>query len=1017
MRAREFIISEAMTRSQYRVLRNKSDFKFIKDRYNEIFDGKWRVSIPFDHYPDKSDYERFKSMSPEEQEAHVRRKSVNARSVYDALANIGYDMTSYINGLAVENEYGYIVRARKLYNNTLLKTKNKSLDDIENEVRNEFGLGYGFEDTEKLNDYSGLYSFLRTSNIKKDTRPKKIGGLLANNKEILKLFVNDPARKIVEPTKKIEFSIVISRHPVDIGAMSTNQKWSSCMRLPAAKDPNDSGGVNCRYVPVEISIGSIIAYLTHRGYENFKDKDPEARILIKPYINNNNPDDVALGIEGRAYSSAAYPEGTEVIGQFKEEVQKWIDNANILTNKKGIYNRHDRSYADRGDGRITVNLSDLEKKVIEKPSEVLRYLNTDIYGNLIMDDITVQDAFLRLNPSYLDLVSKLDFQTVLKNIKINPKLLRYIHFYQFNDDEYSKLLEVVILNDSENFLNNIDPNDLNYMFRLENVQYLMKLLLKNNISSLKNLITKNDFRDQFFDKISKIEREKYIEQLIEKDPLSFSIFYDVIDNLDLFFDKVIKNIVKIKDEISSEPYRLRNFYSVLFDFDKEKFLKTMYYFMDNGINPVNNNYEIRNLDEENLINLIVAALKKFPNEQSFTMKIRDILEDTAIKYGSKISDYLILLIKKVSDDIKLVQDVIQSSNGISITEENFKELFNIFNDAIKRKTITFSDLYAFINLGELDDRFVGFLVKQNKKYFLELNEKSASDLVSPLNNFSDTKFLLEQILSGLDNNKKIEYVKNLLGIIEQNLLKYINNSPYLRIEDYLYELTLKEVLESPVPLDAYYNYWGSKPIYDTKNTFRSDKTENNEYNRLAGLVADKIINQLKFSKDPMEKIKKVTNNADFSNKFYQKFNNLLKHSEDHQYVDSIFAALFFNLHMNTDYKEKVSKLNDIKEQIKTERGSDIKFGGASLQDTRHDETMYKQLRKMITPLSTFMNLRDTMIRNPRIKGIDEPIRLIEKLHNLFWKVRRSLDSSYDKGDGDLENYYNEVYKWKKSKQS
>jgi hypothetical protein len=57
------------------------------------------------------------------------------------------------------------------------------------------------------------------------------------------------------------------------------------------------------------------------------------------------------------------------------------------------------------------------------------------------------------------------------------------------------------------------------------------------------------------------------------------------------------------------------------------------------------------------------------------------------------------------------------------------------------------------------------------------------------------------------------------------------------------------------------------------------------------------------------------------------------------------------------------------------------------------------------------------MENPNIKGIDEPIRLIEKLHNLFWKVRRSLDSFYDKDDGDLENYYNEVYKEKKSKQS
>jgi hypothetical protein len=257
-----------------------------------------------------------------------------------------------------------------------------------------------------------------------DTRPKKIGSLLQgeNYKEVLKLFVNDPVRKIVEPSKKIEFSIVISRHPVDIGAMSTNQKWSSCMRLPNADKPKinafwpsnptigtrhyagnetwewngtewlEKGGVNCHYVPVEISIGSIIAYLTHRGYENFKDKDPEARILIKPYVNNNNASDIALGIEGRAYSSAAYPEGTEVIKQFDEEVQKWIDNANTLTNKKGIYNRHDRSYADRGDGRLTVNLSDLEKKVIEDPWDILNNLKRDTSGDLIMDDIEIGRA-------------------------------------------------------------------------------------------------------------------------------------------------------------------------------------------------------------------------------------------------------------------------------------------------------------------------------------------------------------------------------------------------------------------------------------------------------------------------------------------------------------------------------------------------------------------------------------------------------------------------------------------------
>jgi hypothetical protein len=264
---------------------------------------------------------------------------------------------------------------------------------------------------------------------------------------------------------------------------------------------------------------------------------------------------------------------------------------------------------------------------------------------------------------------------------------------------------------------------------------------------------------------------------------------------------------------------------------------------------------------------------------------------------------------------------------------------------------------------------------------------------------------------------KIQYVKNLLGIIEQNLLNYINNSTYLRIEDYLYELTLKEVLESPVPLDTYYNYWGSKPIYNTKNTFRTDKTENNEYNRLAGLVADRIIKQLKFSKDSIEIVQKYINalNSDDSTsediRFFWKLRNLLKHSEDYHYFNSIKSAVFFNWQLNDDYKEMVSNLNNIIEQIK-------KFGDASITwNTANNETIYKQLKEMIPQLATFMVNREIMMENPDIEGIVEPIKLIGKLNNLFWEVRDNLDSYYDKGDGDLEKYYNEVHKEKKSRQS
>jgi hypothetical protein len=81
--------------------------------------------------------------------------------------------------------------------------------------------------------------------------------------------------------------MVISKHPYDIGGMSTNRSWTSCMNL--------RGGENSNYVPIDVRQGTIISYLIQRNDKNIQ--DPVSRILIKPYMEQDGRNDILYGIE------------------------------------------------------------------------------------------------------------------------------------------------------------------------------------------------------------------------------------------------------------------------------------------------------------------------------------------------------------------------------------------------------------------------------------------------------------------------------------------------------------------------------------------------------------------------------------------------------------------------------------------------------------------------------------------------------------------------------------------------
>lgn len=206
---------------------------------------------------------------------------------------------------------------------------------------------YGFEDKDVVEIYKvcmdegfTILSFDDGIAYKNgDTKRQfKVGKILAkaNRQDLLNAY-SKSVTSIKEKKNSKQTSgnedlfVVISRHAYDIGGMSTDRDWDSCMNL--------IDGANKHYVPIEIKVGSIIAYLIKSSDMNIN--KPLSRILIKPYKNQSNENDILM-----------YPSTTKglQIKEFNDFVMNWLDVKQET--KKGIYKMHCDVYQE---GKSTVN--------------------------------------------------------------------------------------------------------------------------------------------------------------------------------------------------------------------------------------------------------------------------------------------------------------------------------------------------------------------------------------------------------------------------------------------------------------------------------------------------------------------------------------------------------------------------------------------------------------------------------------------------------------------------------------
>jgi hypothetical protein len=243
-------------------------------------------------------------------------------------------------------------------------------------------------------------------------RQIKIGKLLSP--AAAQVFANDPAR---QATKKSDQLVVISRHPYDIAGMSTDRGWRSCMNLREK-------GNNKRFVPLDIEAGTVIAYLIDADDKNIN--RPQARMLIKPFVNILGDHQVALGIEDQIYGTAP-PE-------FSKTVAAWVKKINDSRQLDGIFELDPRLYHDvRDQDQESDDGEDTPPPRPRFATGVSSQQYTQLMKNPIAyirahpdaDDVT-RRVLISYNPNTIEYMSNPSPELQMLAVKGNYKLIKYV---------------------------------------------------------------------------------------------------------------------------------------------------------------------------------------------------------------------------------------------------------------------------------------------------------------------------------------------------------------------------------------------------------------------------------------------------------------------------------------------------------------------------------------------------------------------------------------------------------------
>ena len=207
------------------------------------------------------------------------------------------------------------------------------------------------------------------------------------NKVLMKLGKSNLVNKVNgdearESATKTDFILVFSRHSYDIAGMSTDRGWTSCMNLYR--------GSNSEFVHYDVKHGSFICYITSPDDTNLS--NPSARILIKPYVDVSNKNNVI-------YSTGRYSDVDAVTAlygtapdNFATEVEKIISKVQGVS--VGVFELDRELYCDAKNRIVSKEIIELltgERKAttLEEVQNVLFAIGLRLNQVNIREDLTV----------------------------------------------------------------------------------------------------------------------------------------------------------------------------------------------------------------------------------------------------------------------------------------------------------------------------------------------------------------------------------------------------------------------------------------------------------------------------------------------------------------------------------------------------------------------------------------------------------------------------------------------------
>ena len=214
-------------------------------------------------------------------------------------------------------------------------------------------------------------------------------------KNFVDLFADGKSREGKAMEKKLGLIVIFARHPYDIAGMSYGRTWRSCMHL--------TDGQLRDFVKKDIENGTIAVYLTKATDEGLS--NPLARVLVKPYVNVGNENDVILYPEAKTYGKIDNPKKfIDYLDSVLEKVQNISADYKLLSclnpdstrevvrPKNNVTRENILSKLENGDKLNNVELNLLTKE--EAENYVAKQISMYFKWNARLDDADLDDLAL-----------------------------------------------------------------------------------------------------------------------------------------------------------------------------------------------------------------------------------------------------------------------------------------------------------------------------------------------------------------------------------------------------------------------------------------------------------------------------------------------------------------------------------------------------------------------------------------------------------------------------------------------